>query len=324
MPDDSWANEIAFSDWLHGNLKRLSDVVGTQLRPHAREARVGGFAADLLAMTTDGRPVIIENQVTKADHKHFGQVLTYAGFYDAAMIIWIAREFRNEYREAIGWLNSLSRKRFLAVELRGTGPSDCAFTTVAPAPSGYHGAIIVPPSRDATDLVEATSYIPAPFAIPVKAEPRMNVSPDQIVRNNLFEDVAARISALGIVRARKPRVDHNFAEFAGGPVKSSHWALTFEGDYAAVALVFDGADSSHERINQIMAKRQEIESRAGLTLKVDVKPLEERIKTKAMVYRYFPVINREGMADEIATWAVTTFAAFHEALESLRVFTDAH
>lgn len=74
---------------------------------------MGGFSADLLAIADrTNEPVIIENQIFKADHSHFGQVLTYAAFYDAAIVVWIARTFRNEYREAIAWLNRLSHKQF--------------------------------------------------------------------------------------------------------------------------------------------------------------------------------------------------------------------
>lgn len=92
MPDEAWVNELAFSDWLYNNLNRLAEVVGTALHPHAREARVGGFSADLLVKTDMDESAIIKNQIVKADHRHYGQVLTYASFYDAAIIVWIARE----------------------------------------------------------------------------------------------------------------------------------------------------------------------------------------------------------------------------------------
>ena len=51
--------------------------------------------------------MIIENQLEAADHKHLGQLLTYAaGFVDANVMVWIAKEFRDEHRAALDFLNN--------------------------------------------------------------------------------------------------------------------------------------------------------------------------------------------------------------------------
>ncbi|MGH7659590.1 MAG: hypothetical protein ACRENA_01560 [Vulcanimicrobiaceae bacterium] len=324
MLDEAWANELAFSDWLYNNLSQLSEAVGTVLQPRAREARVGGFSADLLAETSGNEPVIIENQIFKADHGHFGQVLTYAAFYDAAIIVWIARGFRNEYREAIGWLNRLSRKQFLAIELSGIGPSDCSFAVVAgPAPLLPVQAtdlVTLSPSPAALGEAQFAAYVRAPYAVRLPAQPRANISPGQVFLNGIFEEVASRVAALRLTAPRKPSVDRNFSEFAAGPVKHSHWALTFEGDDAAVALVFFGNDS-HERVAQVEGRAHDIEALAGVSIKFDVKPLEHRIKTKVMVYRNFRAPLREASGEEIVSWSVATFAALYNALEQLQVFS---
>lgn len=76
------------------------------LEVQQREASVGTFSLDLLAHDTgNNRPVIIENQLGVTDHTHLGQLLTYAAGFDASVIVWIAKEYRDEHRAALEFLN---------------------------------------------------------------------------------------------------------------------------------------------------------------------------------------------------------------------------
>lgn len=113
-----------FTPWLarDEHLQILGDTIGLELELEAQEKEVGPFRADILCKNTlDGSWVLIENQIEKTDHKHLGQLLTYAAGLDAVTIVWIASKFTEEHRSAIDWLNRITERNFsffaLEVEL---------------------------------------------------------------------------------------------------------------------------------------------------------------------------------------------------------------
>ena len=116
-----WPNEAAdFTPWLAENLDTLGKALGLDLEIQAQEAPVGGYSLDILARDVQsGRPVVIENQLGPTDHAHLGQLLTYAAGFDANVIVWIAREFRDEHREALDLLNHRTgeESEFFGVEV---------------------------------------------------------------------------------------------------------------------------------------------------------------------------------------------------------------
>ena len=102
-----WPNEAQdFTPWLAEHLSEFGDVLGLELELQQREAPVGGYSLDILAYDVENdKPVVIENQLGSTDHTHLGQLLTYAAGFDANVAIWIAKEFRDEHREALDLLN---------------------------------------------------------------------------------------------------------------------------------------------------------------------------------------------------------------------------
>jgi hypothetical protein len=106
-PRTVWKHEAHdFTVWLVESIDLLGEALGLELEVVGREVEVGDFCVDILARDLGrDRRVVIENQLESTDHSHLGQVITYAAGLEASTVIWVAREFRDEHRQALDWLN---------------------------------------------------------------------------------------------------------------------------------------------------------------------------------------------------------------------------
>lgn len=102
-----WKHEERdFTPWLADNIDQLSAVLQVPIVVDQIEQRIGTYELDILGRVEEtDAVVIVENQLGPTDHSHLGQVITYASGLDAAIIIWIATEVRDEHRSAVEWLN---------------------------------------------------------------------------------------------------------------------------------------------------------------------------------------------------------------------------
>ena len=119
---DVWANEAAdFTPWLRDNKDHLEAVLGIAIDITATEHPIGAFRLDMLGTDlTNDVPLVVENQLEGSDQSHLGQLITYAAGVDAATVVWVAGSFRDEHREALEWLNSVTNEnvRFFGVAIR--------------------------------------------------------------------------------------------------------------------------------------------------------------------------------------------------------------
>lgn len=112
-----WEHEaLSFTPWLAmpENLMQLGDALGIEFDEDniQKEVGVGDFNADILTSDLSGRKIVIENQLEKTDHDHLGKCLTYAAGVGAEMIVWIARNVRDEHKQAVEYLNANSSDKF--------------------------------------------------------------------------------------------------------------------------------------------------------------------------------------------------------------------
>ncbi len=141
-----WTDEAReFTPWLSKaeNLARLSKALDLELELEGTEILVGPFKADLVANETGtNSKVIIESQLERTNHDHLGKIITYASGLRANTIIWIAKEFTEEHRQAIDFLNEAAAPdlRIYAVEIRlyriGNSPP-APFFEIISSPNEY-------------------------------------------------------------------------------------------------------------------------------------------------------------------------------------------
>ena len=104
---DAWPNEANdFTPWLAQNIRELGNALGVDLEWQESESAVGNRSLDIFATDrSDGRPVIIENQLEWTDNDHLSRLLIYAAGKDAKLVIWVASAIDDEHRQVLDWLN---------------------------------------------------------------------------------------------------------------------------------------------------------------------------------------------------------------------------
>ncbi|MBK7544139.1 MAG: DUF4268 domain-containing protein [Elusimicrobia bacterium] len=120
-----WEDEARdFTPWLARpeNIAALSRQLGDlELEVEGVEVPVGVFKSDIVALDTlTNTKVIIENQLDKTNHDHLGKIITYASGLGAGIVVWISREFTEEHRQAIDFLNEkvAPNMRFYGIEMK--------------------------------------------------------------------------------------------------------------------------------------------------------------------------------------------------------------
>lgn len=294
-----WTSEDKhFTPWLAQpeNLELLGEALGIDLQLEAQEKDVGPFSADLLCKNTaeEDSWVVIENQIERTDHKHLGQLLTYASGLHAKTIVWISRKFTEEHRAALDWLNRVANRsaQFFGIEVElwkiGNSPAAPRFNVVC-KPNEWEATV-----EDAKEAISAEEG---------NRSQKLRIRYWTAFREYLREHQST-------LRAQKPSKDHWYS-FGIGTSRAHTAALLITRDSEiAVELTMNGSDAK-EIFRDLHEQKESIERVLGEQL--DWREMPDKKASRIVVFRSADGYNEE-------TWQ-EQFAWLREKLESFdRVF----
>jgi hypothetical protein len=246
----AWKHESGdFTPWLAeaDNLDTLAQVLGiSELVLVAAEHWVGDFKLDILC--TDGdQQVIIENQLADTDHKHLGQILTYAAGVGARKVIWVAESFRPEHAAALQFLNDNTTDdlSFFGVQVE--------LWRIGDSPFAPKFEVVVKPN----DWVKTGRE---------QARAASSTSPTKLLQQKFWVALIERLSRNAPhIRPQKPRPQHWLDNSIGRTGFGLNITANTRDERLGVELWIPGAEAKTHFAN-LSAQRQEIEKALGFEL----------------------------------------------------------
>lgn len=286
-----WPGEAShFTPWLAKNLDLLGRKLGMDLELEAVEVSAGDFSADIVARDlSTSRLVIIENQYGSTDHKHLGQLITYASVLKASVVVWVAETVRSEHKAAIDFLNqnlqeSLSLYVIEASAIRIDDSKPAFVLNVVSMPS------------------EATmrSVVPQPMS-----ETREKY---RAFFQGLIDELRER--RFTNARAGQPQ---NWYTFASENSRIFKYSTSFgQGGRVRVEIYLDSGDgdSNEQLFDSLSLSKEKIESELGVQL--DWERLENRRACRIALYRAGSIDDDSETLIEIKNWIVEYLLKFRK------------
>ncbi len=293
-----WPNEARdFTPWLAQNLDRLGEAVGLDFELTEKESCVGSFWCDLVATGIgNDKVIVIENQLESANHGHLGQLLTYAAGKEASVVIWVAKDIRDEYKQALVWLNSRTDTKtdFFGVVVE-------AFRVDDSKPAVKFN-VVVAPNEWRKLAAEST---------------RVNDSPKNEKYRQFFQTLLDELrDKHKFTNSKSPR-PRSWMFFSSGIAGVVYGASFSQGDRVRVDLYieFPDAELNNVYFNVLLGKREEIETALGETLEWEPLPIKKACRIA--VYRSGSIESNEQELSEIQTWIARKLLAFKKVFTPL-------
>jgi Domain of unknown function (DUF4268) len=115
-----WGEQLPdLTPWFLQNIDLLSETLGIDITPVQRDLNLDTGAFNVLGTDSLGRPIVIDNRLEATDHSQLGQLIVEASGLEAAVVIWVAPHFREEFRRGLEWLNERTDQQvdFFGVEI---------------------------------------------------------------------------------------------------------------------------------------------------------------------------------------------------------------
>lgn len=286
-----WPHEaLDFSPWLADHIDALGEALGLDLELQQAEAAVGDFSLDILArdLGTD-RPVIIENQLTQTDHDHLGKLLTYAAGHDAAVIVWICEQMREEHRQALDWLNHVTDENVhffgVVIEVLRIGDSQPAFN---------FKSVVFPNEWQKTQ----------------KKAAKAPTSRGEAYRE-YFQPLLDELRALRFTNAKTAQ-PQSWYTFSAGTTGLAYGHSFTHGDQVRVELYIDlgNQEDNEAMFERLELERDAIETELGAELSWE--RLEGKRASRIALYRSGSIVTDPANLDDIRQWAKRNLLRFRE------------
>lgn len=217
------------------------------------------------------------------DHRHLGQLLTYAAGLDAAVIVWISPQVREEHREALDWLNRHTDDRieFFGVALE---------------------AIRIDASKPAIQF--RLVAFPNAWTKKVAAANDREVSEKRLRYQQFFQTVIDELRETHRFTNARAAQTMSWYAFASGTRGLTYNMAFASGARLRAELYIDVGDATRNKaiFDALAARKDEIELKTG---PLDWERLDQRRACRISLVRPDTTIEDAAMrADEMREWLV--------------------
>ena len=291
---DIWKTEDQdFTPWLarEDNISLLADTLGLELEVEAQEKEVGPFRADILCKDIRNDSwVLIENQLERTDHRHLGQLITYAAGLKAVTIVWVAAKFTEEHRAALDWLNSVTGDdfRFFALEVE--------LWRIGESPAAPKFNIVSKPNEWSKTVGAATRRIEAEALTETK---QMQLA--------FWEQLHAELQSHPGIRTQKPRPQH-WTNLPIGRSGARLGAILNTREERIAVELYLGDDNAAAFFQELEDSKVEIEAELGFS--VIWKPLPEKRACRIIFYHESCPLDDMARWHEYRSWLISNLEAF--------------
>jgi hypothetical protein len=284
-----WPGEATdFTPWLSRNLDAVSEKLGMELALEGVESSAGDFSADIVARDlSTNRLVVIENQFGSTDHRHLGQIITYASVLGAQAVIWIAETIRSEHKAAINFLNQNLKEslQLYAIEV---------------------SLIRIDDSRPAYSF--SVVCMPAEVPVPLKAQEASELRQKYRVYFQALIDELRNRHQFTNARVGQPQ---NWYTFSSENSRIFTYSTSFaqRGRVRAEVYIDCGDKARNEALfDVLLASRADIDAAMGAELHWE--RLDNRRACRIALYRDGDIDAPSEILDEIKRWAIASLLKF--------------